>query len=121
MEEETTTVDVTFEEKTIEDRVAKINALYRLSLMDLGYSPDEHLENVDPWRLEHYSDRATAQFLLKVYDLYYHELTPTQRRIFYTDVLEKDRHYHWWWMEFFIRKDYAKACLGTYGKLTQSF
>lgn len=120
MEEQVTTMDVTFEERTIDDRIAKINALYRLSLMDLGYSPDEHLENIDLWRLEHYQTRASAQFLLKVMDLYYH-MDEMERRIFYTEILEKGRHYHWWWLEFEVRRDYALSCVDVYSQISQSF
>ncbi|MCH3909919.1 MAG: hypothetical protein LKF58_02490 [Bacilli bacterium] len=118
--EETTTFDVCFQENSIKDRITTLNALYRSSLIELGYSPDEHLENLDSWRLFHFRDDAAAVLLTRVVD-FYEGLSSMEKKVFYTDVLEKGRHYHWWWMEFLGNKEYTKTCVSTFNKILNYF
>jgi len=102
-------VEISFAKRNPYEETLILNALYRHALMDLGYSMDEHIENIDMLRLFSHMNLASSRFLLKVMSFYSNALTPLEQRIFYTEVLEKGRHYLWWWFEYANTKEYALA------------
>jgi hypothetical protein len=102
-------VNFIFEENEVRERWILLNALFRSALLELGYSPDEHLENVDRARLLSKLSLASSRFLLRLWDFYSDGLNPLEQRIFYTEVLEKGRHYMWWWFGDAIQREYCKA------------
>lgn len=114
-------VEISFARNNPYEKSLILNALYRHALMDLGYSMDEHIENIDLFRLFSHENLASSKFLLKVRSFYEDSLTPLEQRIFYTEVLEKGRHYLWWWFEYANPKEYALAAACLREKIARSF
>lgn len=97
---ESESLDVTFPKMTPETKAQLVRSLYRQALIDIGYSPDYHLYDIDKSYLSHKQDRASGAYLQEIMDFYEKSLSPLEQRIFICDCLEDGRHYHWWWMEY---------------------
>lgn len=68
---------------------------FREILLEAGYSPDSHVEELTPiYLLSRQKDRNVQ----KVIEMrcFIKELSPLERKVFILEVLEKDRHYPFW-------------------------
>lgn len=68
---------------------------FRKILLEAGYSPDSHVEELTPVYL---LSRRKDENVRKVLEMRYfiRELSPLERKVFVLEVLEKDRHYPYW-------------------------
>lgn len=68
---------------------------FREILLEAGYSPDSHVEELTPIYL---LSRRTDENVQKVIEMRYfiRKLSPLERKVFVLEILEKDRHYPYW-------------------------
>ena len=64
-------------------------------LLEAGYSPDSHVEELTPIYL---LSRQKDENVRKVLEMrcFIRELSPLEKRVFVLEVLEKNRHYPFW-------------------------
>ena len=93
--------------KTIEDcllHADDLRAKYRACLLRLGKSPDYHIYNLTFEFLNGSKRRKEVAFLLKI-RRFYDALPEKDKPIFVREVLERNRHYPFW----FYDADYKKG------------
>lgn len=97
-----------------------VGAIFRQSLINLGYSPDAHVYDIinDYFRYEVGS--ASNRFVRKVKD-FYDSLDDFRRRIFLCEFLERGRHYPFWWLEFTTKKEYLNKLRDMKRRLNKAF
>lgn len=95
-----------------------VGALYRQALVEIGFSPDAHVYDLERGFIERKSKKAlAARFVLLVMD-FYASLSAIRKKVFLCDFLECGRHYRFWWLEFFDRRDYRLALISV-GRTTK--
>ncbi len=97
-----------------------VGAIFRQALLDLGYSPDSHVYDVDDDYLLYEKGTASNDFVSRVRS-FYRSLSPFKRRILVCDYLEKGRHYRFWWLEYADEREYAKNCHEVVQRLKEAF
>jgi hypothetical protein len=112
--------DIMMTTESPEKKILLVNAIYRYCLIDLGYSPDCHLEDIDVLRLRWKQSYASSKFLQKVLR-FYDSLPSYEQRYFYTEVLERNRHYKWWWIEYGSHRLYELASYEVKSRITDAF
>ena len=96
--------------KTIQDCIDYADAVrrnYRASLLAIGKSPDAHIYDLTLESIQGRNLLRQRLFLEKVLR-FYGQLNPKDKAIFIAEVLEKHRHYPYWFMEDFREKDFAR-------------
>ncbi len=89
------------------ERMSAIRRRYRQALLSIGKSPDYHLFDLTPEFLAGIKNAKTRNFLIKL-SRYFDSLDGENKRIFIMDVLESGRHYPFWYMDAFPRRDYER-------------
>jgi hypothetical protein len=79
------------------DRTLILGELYRQALIEIGYSPDTHVYDLNKDLIEHKSHLMSARYVLDVIR-FYESLNEFDRAIYCCQVLEYGRHYNFWWM-----------------------
>ncbi len=98
-----------------------LGAMYRQALVEIGYSPDEHVYDLDrDFLMRHKDDSLSVQFVLQILD-YYESLPDFGRRVFLCECLERGRHYNWWWLEFMDPKNYRRFRNRLFAKTLEGF
>ncbi len=85
-----------------------VGSVFRQALVEIGYSPDRHIYDLDREYVHRRSECAAGAFLEKVIG-FYDSLPIEERKIFLCDCLERGRHYVWWWYECFDRHSYNRV------------
>lgn len=85
---------------------AKLKRKYRLSLIELGKSPDAHVYHCD----EEYLDRhpCQASSYLRRVKRFYDGLDPFKKRVFLSECLEVGRIYPFWYYGWMSDPAYRK-------------
>lgn len=106
--------------KTVSDRSKTLKRRYRRSLLALGMSPDTHIFDLDyDWLC--YKNTRESRFLREVVDFYL-ELNEVESRIFVCQVLERGRHFPFWWLGFVRQeKEYLRLYGNTLRKIDEKF
>lgn len=108
------TLDVLFDKTDAQGQFGLFNALYRKALIDIGLSPDTHVYDL---KFQFLARRGTASARFLLLSLYYYlDLCKEERRIFVNDVLERGRHYRFWWLEFHTPEEYSELKRSFYSK-----
>ena len=102
-------------------KMEQIRKKYREALLRVGKSPDYHIFDISAEFLSGLRDSKAKRFLLSL-RRYFFSLKEEDRRIFVMDILENGRHYPFWYMEDFSRREYesrlnyiakgVSSCLG---------
>lgn len=98
-------MEITFPKMKERDYLLVLGAAVRQALIEIGYSPDEHIYDVDKDFLLRHQDKVAARFILRVRE-YFDGLTVLEQLSFLNDVLEYGRHYKFWWLEYLDSKQY---------------
>ena len=85
-----------------------VGSVFRQALVEIGYSPDRHIYDLDREYVHRRSECPAGAFLEKVIG-FYDSLPIEERKIFLCDCLERGRHYVWWWYECFDRHSYNRV------------
>ena len=96
--------------KTLQDCIDYADAVrkkYRISLLSIGKSPDTHIYHLSEERIDGFGHKRERLFLKKVL-AFYAGLLPKDRSIFVAEVLEKHRHYPFWFMEDYREKEFVR-------------
>ena len=75
----------------------EVRAKYRKSLLFIGKSPDYHIADLSLYYLYGLKGSRAKQYLIKV-RRFYEALNESDQRIFVYEVLEKKRHYLFWFL-----------------------
>ncbi len=113
-------IAVRFSNLSVRDRALMVGAVYRQALIDVGYSPDYHVYDLDRSFLRRHDNLAAARFLLTVSD-FYRSLPSIERRIFLCEYLEFGRHYRFWWLEFMDFRGFSKRAKDLLAKAAKTF
>lgn len=97
-----------------------VGSVYRQALVEIGYSPDRHVFDLDREYVGRCRGTAAGQFLENVIALY-DSLPNIERKLFLCDCLERGRHYVWWWYEWFDRKTYSRMSRLVQDKVRRRF
>ena len=96
--------------KDLQDCIAYADLVrkkFRSCLLAIGKSPDTHIYDLTPKILEGRGFPKERAFLLKVL-AFYEELLPKDKEVFIAEVIERYRHYPYWFLEDYPEKDFAK-------------
>ena len=88
-------------ETTIEECIehgAHIRKRYRACLLEVGKSPDYHIYDLTLKELRGMRASDAKRFLLKLV-AYYLNLCDEEKALFVREILEKDRHYRFWFYD----------------------
>ena len=75
----------------------RINRRYRACLLKVGKSPDYHIYDLSYEFLRYLKPSKEAKFLLRV-KRFYENLNDKDKDIFVAEVLERNRHYPFWFL-----------------------
>ena len=96
--------------KTLQDMIDYADLVrkkYRTSLLAIGKSPDTHIYDLSLEGIKGRSNPKERLFLVKVLR-FYDGLFPKDQDIFVAEVLERYRHYPYWYFENYRDSDFAK-------------
>lgn len=82
-------------------------ALVRRKLLEAGYSPDAHVENLEAPYLESRATSKAASFLVELRSLLF-ALCPLDRLFLVMEGVERGRHYPFWYYPFMGEVEYRK-------------
>lgn len=97
-----------------------LGALARQALIDIGHSPDFHIYDLDREELVRKSHLTAGRYLLDLYD-FYMSLDPLDRAVFVSEVLERGRHYRFWWLSYFEPGEFLPALRNVYSLASSNF
>ncbi len=90
------------------ERADELRRKYRAALLKVGKSPDYHIYDLTIDFLTSLKESREKRFLLKV-KRFYMGLGERDRGLFVREVLEKDRHYAFWFLgEHFKRGEFER-------------
>lgn len=97
---------IKFEKKNMSERnkALMIGSFYRQALIECGYSPDFHIYDLKKEELA-LKKTPASQFLISVID-HYNTLDGLEKAVFVSEILERGRHYRFWWLSFFNEEDW---------------
>ncbi len=84
------------EKKNEKNEIADFTKWFRQTLLEAGYSPDAHLSQLTPVYLFTRVKNESVRRLIKI-RLFLEGLSETERRVFVNDILERERHYPFWY------------------------
>lgn len=90
-----------------EERMSKMRKRYRESLLYVGKSPDYHIFDLSTDFLDNLKDSKAKRFLNGL-RRYFIRLDEEKKRIFVCDILEFGRHYPFWYIEEYTRREYER-------------
>lgn len=99
---------------------AKLKNKIRLSLMEVGKSPDAHVYDVDDGFLEAHPSPASS--FLKAVKLFYDKLDSFKKRVFLSECIEVGRIYPFWyygWMSDPIYRRERKSVIAAFKEAFQ--
>ncbi len=83
-----------------------LRAMYRHALQHLGYSPDAHVYDLRDGELAR--KLGASSLFLRLILHRYNSLDKEAQRYFLIEVLEKGRHYRFWWLAYYTPDEYRK-------------
>ena len=89
------------------ERMKRIRARYREALLSVGKSPDYHIYDLSPEFLNSLKDSKAKRFLVNL-RRYFMDLAEEDQRFFVMEVLEVGRHYPFWYLDGYTRRQYEK-------------
>ena len=89
------------------ERMKKIRVKYRQALLSVGKSPDYHIFDISPEFLDNLKDSKAKRFLMNLWR-YFLNLKEEDQRFFVMEVLEVGRHYPFWYLDVYTRRQYEK-------------
>lgn len=95
--------------KTLQDCIEYADLVrkkFRACLLSIGKSPDTHIYDLTFEKLEGRGNEKERLFLQKVLRFYL-DLLPKDKQIFIAEVLERYRHYPYWFYENYRDKDFV--------------
>jgi len=113
-------VTIKFPALSMRDHALLVGAVYRQALIEVGYSPDYHIYDLNSDFLYRHEDIAGAKFLIMVRE-FYRTLPNYEKRIFVCEYLEVGRHYAFWWLEFMDFRGFSKRCHDVLAKADKAF
>ena len=92
------------------DQIARLLGItYRKALIELGQSPDCHIYELGSQDFYLPSTSSKSYRLLEAIKAFYLSLTDFEGHIFVNDILERGRHYRFWYLYGYNRKDYQRT------------
>lgn len=79
------------------EKAKRIKSHYRACLIRVGKSPDYHIYDLRYAFLSHLRDSQAKRYLLRV-KRFYDGLSDDDKAIFVAEILERDRHYPFWYL-----------------------
>lgn len=113
-------IAIYFPALSMRDHALLVGAVFRQALIEVGYSPDYHIYNLDSSFLFRHQEKASAKFLLMVRD-FYRSLPDYEKRIFVCEYLEAGRHYPYWWLEYMDFRGFSKRSHDVLAKASKTF
>jgi len=112
---------VSFPCQTSLDRSLILGELFRQSLIEVGYSPDAHIYDLDYDFIAHKRETASTRYLFDAKNFYY-SLPEFERSIYLCQVLEYGRHFRFWWLIYTADKaKYLRAYANVLRKMERAF
>lgn len=112
---------VSFPSQTPLDRSLILGELYRQSLIEVGYSADAHIYDLDYLFIAHKRATAATRYLFDAHSFYL-SLPDFERSIYVCQVLEYGRHFRFWWLMFTPDKNkYLRAYSNVLRKMERVF
>ncbi len=91
-------------------RMERMKERYRNALLSVGKSPDYHIFDLSTGFLEHLKDTRAKRYLFSLRSFFV-GLDQEQQRIFVMEILERGRHYPFWYLEEYTRREYAQKLM----------
>lgn len=113
-------IRVFFPHMSGKDKMSLLGAVYRQSLVQMGYSPDCHVYNLDAERLRRKKPAVAASLLLEVFE-YYKSLKKNEADIFQFEALEYGRHYKFWYLTYYDRTTFTRICNRVFESASKKF
>lgn len=103
-----------------QEKVLLLGAIYRQALLNLGHSPDTHIENLREEHLSFFGPSASSRFLRRIMKVYA-KLDFEEKAIFRNEGLENGRHYAFWYLPYCDYRIFAKKKKDTFEKVVKDF
>ena len=89
-----------------DEALISIRNNFRKALLEVGKSPDCHVFDLSYRFLDFLKDSPQKRYLVRV-KRHYDSLDANHREVFVKEILEVGRHYNFWYLENYSRKEYT--------------
>ena len=92
---------------SVNEQIHRVRRQYRSALLSVGKSPDYHIFDLSTEFLENLKDSKAKRFLMNL-KVYFAGLDCKSQEIFVLDILEMGRHYPFWYLDTYTRRNYEE-------------
>lgn len=113
-------IEVTLPYLTAKQKAFVMGAVYRQSLVEVGHSADFHVYDLEQDLIERKGNLAAGRFLIMT-KKFYESLEGIKKKIFLCEVLERGRHYPYWYLPYADGKSFSRLSSSLYKTLSKAF
>jgi len=113
-------LEITLPNLTAKQKATVLGAVYRQSLVEVGHSADFHVYDLEQDLIERKRNLAAGKFLM-IAKKYYESLEGIKKKIFLCEILERGRHYPYWYLPYADSKSFSRLSSSVYKAASKVF